>query len=91
MSCSKWYFNYVSLHPPQVLNLFLALLLNAFASDTLDQKKDEAGDESKLVLAFDKLKRWFCCCCPRFRGKVEPEDEKDGEGGDTKVDVETGE
>lgn len=58
----------------QILNLFLALLLNSFASDSL--KKEE--EESRLGMAFAKLKRaffavcCFCCCClpRRFRNKV---------------------
>lgn len=50
------------------------MLLNSFASDSL--KKEE--EESRLGLAFAKLKRYFliviciCCCClpKRYRNKV---------------------
>ena len=45
----------------QVLNLFLALLLNAFASDTLRDMK-ESDDENKLKIAFARIYD-LCCCC----------------------------
>lgn len=49
-----------------MLNLFLALLLNAFASDTLrGGGKEEDDENNKLVLAFKRLKEMFCCCLNR--------------------------
>lgn len=45
----------------QVLNLFLALLLNAFASDTLREAK-ESQEDTKLKIAFKRLFD-LCCCC----------------------------
>lgn len=45
----------------QVLNLFLALLLNAFASDTLRDAK-ESQEDTKLKIAFKRLFD-LCCCC----------------------------
>ena len=59
----------------QVLNLFLALLLNAFASDSLDKQKDSSMERSKLLQGFDRLRQIFCCCCPKLSGKVEPSKE----------------
>ncbi|XP_060572053.1 sodium channel protein 1 brain-like isoform X2 [Ruditapes philippinarum] len=44
-----------------VLNLFLALLLNAFASDTLRDAK-ESEEDTKLKIAFKRLFD-LCCCC----------------------------
>ncbi|XP_071488688.1 LOW QUALITY PROTEIN: sodium channel protein 1 brain-like [Diadema antillarum] len=55
-----------------ILNLFLALLLNSFASDSLSNKETE---ESKLVIAVKKIGRWIMCCirpclcCKRFRNQ----------------------
>ncbi|XP_033633746.1 sodium channel protein 1 brain-like isoform X2 [Asterias rubens] len=63
-----------------ILNLFLALLINAFASDSL-KKKDE--EENRIGLAIAKLKRFaifiFCCCCKEFRrpSKIGVEGSKD--------------
>ncbi|XP_076443937.1 sodium channel protein 1 brain-like [Babylonia areolata] len=47
-----------------VLNLFLALLINAFATDTIDKHKESAKEANKLGHAFQRLKEIFCCCCP---------------------------
>ncbi|XP_069138424.1 sodium channel protein 1 brain-like isoform X2 [Argopecten irradians] len=62
-----------------VLNLFLALLLNAFASDTLDQEPSD--EDNRLKLAFTRI-RELCCCCikPKRSASVGPNDkEEDGE------------
>lgn len=59
--------------PLQMLNLFLALLLNSFASDSLQNKKEAA--ESKLILAFRKIGRFLkclvrpCLCCKKYKNK----------------------
>ncbi|KAH9489938.1 hypothetical protein Btru_038304 [Bulinus truncatus] len=52
-----------------VLNLFLALLLNAFASDSLDKHRDSSTERSKLMEGFERLKQLLCCCfsCPNAR------------------------
>ncbi|XP_030833315.1 sodium channel protein type 4 subunit alpha B isoform X3 [Strongylocentrotus purpuratus] len=56
-----------------MLNLFLALLLNSFASDSLQNKK--AASESKLILAFRKIGRFLkclvrpCLCCKKYKNK----------------------
>ncbi|KAJ8304693.1 hypothetical protein KUTeg_018276 [Tegillarca granosa] len=72
-----------------VLNLFLALLLNAFAGDNLEKSKPTENEENKLLLAFVRLKNIFCCCCKRKKKQtsVEP-DEIDEESaiGMTKVE-----
>ncbi|XP_076465332.1 sodium channel protein 1 brain-like [Babylonia areolata] len=47
-----------------VLNLFLALLINAFATDTLDKHKESAKEADKMGQAFQRLKQVLCCCCP---------------------------
>ena len=47
-----------------MLNLFLALLINAFATDTIDKHKDEIADSNRLGQAVERLKNIFCCCCP---------------------------
>ncbi|GFR71119.1 sodium channel protein [Elysia marginata] len=57
-----------------VLNLFLALLLNAFASDSLDKQRETSVERSKLMEGFERLYQLLCCCLPRNRGKVEPSD-----------------
>ena len=56
----------------QVLNLFLALLLNAFAGDNLDKQKEDTQDTKKLKLGIQKLRAIICCCFPKLSGKVEP-------------------
>ncbi|XP_041464488.1 sodium channel protein 1 brain-like isoform X3 [Lytechinus variegatus] len=56
-----------------MLNLFLALLLNSFASDSLQNKKE--AEESKLIIAFRKIGRFLkclvrpCLCCKKYRNK----------------------
>ncbi|XP_072038467.1 sodium channel protein 1 brain-like [Amphiura filiformis] len=77
-----------------ILNLFLALLLNSFASDSLKNKKEEI---SRLTLAIDKLKRWFwvafnCCVCRRRKCKVGSteslrNDEKEKDSTNIKPDI----
>ncbi|KAK3600469.1 hypothetical protein CHS0354_013028 [Potamilus streckersoni] len=53
-----------------ILNLFLALLLNAFESDTLRKAKEDNNDDNKLKLAFYRIRDLCCCCCLCcFRGK----------------------
>ena len=47
-----------------MLNLFLALLINAFATDTIHKHKESAKEANKLGQAFQRLKEVFCCCCP---------------------------
>ncbi|XP_062583302.1 sodium channel protein 1 brain-like isoform X2 [Saccostrea cucullata] len=49
-----------------VLNLFLALLLNAFGSESLKGSDDNEEDD-KLALAFGRIKQFCCCCCNRFK------------------------
>jgi hypothetical protein len=63
----------------QVLNLFLALLLNSFASDSLQKKEKETKQEtSKFKAAFQRLKMIL-----RIRKKSTVEPEEEGEGGET--------
>ena len=50
----------------QVLNLFLALLLNAFGSESLKGGNTDE-EEDKLALAFVRIKNLCCCCCSRFK------------------------
>ncbi|KAH3837491.1 hypothetical protein DPMN_110882 [Dreissena polymorpha] len=46
-----------------VLNLFLALLLSAFATDSIKGSDDEGDDEnSKLKIAIQRIIHLFCCC-----------------------------
>ncbi|KAL4228300.1 hypothetical protein ACF0H5_013731 [Mactra antiquata] len=52
-----------------VLNLFLALLLNAFASDTLREAK-ESQEDTKLKIAFKRLFDLCCCCFKRKKKDV---------------------
>ncbi|XP_021360506.1 sodium channel protein 1 brain-like isoform X2 [Mizuhopecten yessoensis] len=69
-----------------VLNLFLALLLNAFASDTLDQEPND--EDNRLKLAITRIKN-LCCCClkPKRSASVGPNDkEEDGEASTTDKD-----
>ncbi len=78
----------------QILNLFLALLLNSFASDSLKNKKEEV---SRITLAIDKLKRWFwmafnCCICRRRKCKVNSteslrKNDKEKESSNIKPDI----
>ncbi|KAI8789145.1 sodium channel protein 1 brain-like isoform X1 [Biomphalaria glabrata] len=55
-----------------VLNLFLALLLNAFASDSLDKHRDSSTERSKLMEGFERLRQLLCCCFSCPNGKVTP-------------------
>ncbi|XP_052794035.1 sodium channel protein 1 brain-like isoform X3 [Mya arenaria] len=63
-----------------VLNLFLALLLNAFASDTLREAKESSDENDKLKLAFSRLYNLFCCCLKKKNGAnaVSPDTDEDG-------------
>ncbi|XP_048254003.1 sodium channel protein 1 brain-like isoform X4 [Haliotis rufescens] len=65
-----------------VLNLFLALLLNAFATDSIRKHKETNQEESRLKLAWERI-RGLCCCClgkninaiePKKNGKASGED-----------------
>ncbi|CAG5115373.1 unnamed protein product, partial [Candidula unifasciata] len=47
-----------------VLNLFLALLLNAFASDSIDKHRESGAEKSKLMDGLYRLKQLICCCFP---------------------------
>ncbi|CAH1797368.1 unnamed protein product [Owenia fusiformis] len=62
-----------------LLNLFLALLLNSFAtSSPADEKPKE---KSKFAIAWERIKHWFSCCtCGRGRA-VSPsvKDQRDRE------------
>ena len=66
-----WY-----IFPHQVLNLFLALLLNSFANDSLQQgggKKDqESKEDSKMKKGWNRLKNVF-----KKKNKVKQEEEED--------------
>ncbi|XP_060073623.1 sodium channel protein 1 brain-like [Ylistrum balloti] len=65
-----------------VLNLFLALLLNAFASDTLDQEPND--EDNRLKLAIAKIRKMCCCCLkPKRSASVGPNDKEDGEASTT--------
>jgi hypothetical protein len=50
-----------------VLNLFLALLINAFASDNL-KSAGEKEEENKMKMAFLRIKE-LCCCCLSKKGR----------------------
>ena len=45
--------------PYQVLNLFLALMLNSFATDSISKNKEELQDSSKMKQGWKKLKGLF--------------------------------
>lgn len=66
----------------QVLNLFLALLLNAFASDTLRDMK-EGEEENKLKIAFNRIYD-LCCCC--FAKKSSANAVSPNEGEDNEIE-----
>ncbi|KAL8589095.1 hypothetical protein ACOMHN_017258 [Nucella lapillus] len=62
-----------------VLNLFLALLINAFATDTLDKHKESAKEADKIGQALQRLKHVFCCCCPFVKkNAINPKADEDG-------------
>ncbi|XP_022106176.1 sodium channel protein 1 brain-like [Acanthaster planci] len=73
-----------------ILNLFLALLLNSFASDTLQKEETE---ETRLGQGVAKVKRWakalFRMCCCKFRRStkvgVEEKEMKDSKLNETNV------
>ena len=52
-----------------MLNLFLALLLNAFASDSLRKAKEDSED-NKLKLAFRRIYDLCCCCLKKKNATV---------------------
>ncbi|ESO94539.1 hypothetical protein LOTGIDRAFT_118343 [Lottia gigantea] len=58
-----------------VLNLFLALLLNAFATDSLNKHKESNKDDtSRFKLAFHRIKHLCCCCLPGNSNVVKPDE-----------------
>ncbi|XP_025077550.1 sodium channel protein 1 brain-like isoform X2 [Pomacea canaliculata] len=60
-----------------VLNLFLALLLNAFATDSIKKHTESNQELSKIKLAFEKIKKLCCCCCKRInKNAVNPDNEQ---------------
>lgn len=46
--------------PPQVLNLFIALLLNSFSNEERDGNLDGESKKTKVQLALDRFHRAFC-------------------------------
>ena len=54
----------------QVLNLFLAMLLNSFASDSIQRNKETKGDDDKMKKGWKRLKGLF------KRSSVEPQEEE---------------
>jgi len=57
----------------QVLNLFLALLLNSFATDSLQSNQDkESQEDSKMKQGWNKIKKLF-----KRKNKVKQEDDDD--------------
>lgn len=46
--------------PPQVLNLFIALLLNSFSNEERDGHLDGEAKKTKVQLALDRFRRAFC-------------------------------
>lgn len=59
-----------------MLNLFLALLINAFASDNLKSAKDN-DEDNKMILAFRRIKELFCCCLSK-KSSVKPDELDEG-------------
>ncbi|XP_046574320.1 sodium channel protein 1 brain-like [Haliotis rubra] len=55
-----------------VLNLFLALLLNAFATDSIRKHKETNQEESRLKLAWQRIKGLCCCCLGKNINSIEP-------------------
>ena len=56
---------YVSL---QVLNLFLALMLNSFATDSINKNKEKMAENKKMKQGWKKLKGLF-----KSKQKVSPD------------------
>ena len=53
------------------------MLINAFATDTIDKHKESFKDENKLGLAIQRLKDVCCCCCPfTKKNTINPTKEK---------------
>ena len=55
-----------------MLNLFLALLINAFASDTIDKHKHSVKDANRLAIAFKRLWLVLCSCALSDTNTVKP-------------------
>ena len=73
--CIPFYLAILFIGSYVVLNLFLAVLLNAFSGDDL-KKKNEDDEESRLAQRFRNVKRWFKRKFRKMRKKsVEPADE----------------
>lgn len=69
----------------QVLNLFLALLINAFASDNLKANSDKEED-NKMLAAVRRIKELCCCCLSK---KVAPNEAAIEEGMELSSDIES--
>jgi hypothetical protein len=70
-----------------VLNLFLALLINAFASDNL-KSAGEKEEENKMKMAFLRIKE-LCCCCLSKKGRSVGPNEEGAEEGMELADIES--
>ncbi|VDI64607.1 Hypothetical predicted protein [Mytilus galloprovincialis] len=68
-----------------VLNLFLALLINAFASDNLKANSDKEED-NKMLAAVRRIKELCCCCLSK---KVAPNESAIEEGMELSSDIES--
>ncbi|XP_071167168.1 sodium channel protein 1 brain-like isoform X2 [Mytilus edulis] len=68
-----------------VLNLFLALLINAFASDNLKANSDKEED-NKMLAAVRRIKELCCCCLSK---KVAPNEAAIEEGMELSSDIES--
>ncbi len=55
-----------------MLNLFLALLLNAFATDSIRKHKETNQEEPRLKLAWERIKGLCCCCFVKNINAIEP-------------------
>ncbi|PVD19442.1 hypothetical protein C0Q70_19931 [Pomacea canaliculata] len=72
-----------------VLNLFLALLLNAFATDSIKKHTESNQELSKIKLAFEKIKKLCCCCRKRInKNAVNPDNKQSSKGSDDREESE---
>ncbi|VDI64608.1 Hypothetical predicted protein [Mytilus galloprovincialis] len=67
-----------------VLNLFLALLINAFASDNLKANSDKEED-NKMLAAVRRIKELCCCCLSKKVAPNESAIEEDKNGNPKEV------
>ncbi|XP_071167182.1 sodium channel protein 1 brain-like isoform X15 [Mytilus edulis] len=67
-----------------VLNLFLALLINAFASDNLKANSDKEED-NKMLAAVRRIKELCCCCLSKKVAPNEAAIEEDKNGNPKEV------